>query len=92
MNEHPDEVYTVTGLELDTSSECIYILSGYMGDNNWAADELIHVPEAQSNFEVIKNMTMDEMVEELIPLITGLCEDGIPSHAAVKKWLSSKPE
>lgn len=91
MNEHPNEVYTVVGLNLETD-DASYFLSGYMQGNNWYADELIHVPEPKSVFEVIKNMTIEEMGSELLPMMLALCEEGVPSPEVVREWLSGKPE
>lgn len=87
MNEHPNEIYTVTGLDFTHDSECIYVLSGFMGDNTWASDELIHVPEAKNPFETIKNMTVDEMASALLPLLSGVLKDGVPSKEYMKAWL-----
>lgn len=91
INEHPDEVYTVTGFNFDYE-DCPYILSGYLADNTWAADELIHIPEAKDNFEVIKNMTIEEAPEILTKMILELCEDGMPSQNCIAEWLSAKPQ
>lgn len=90
MNEHPDEVYTVEGYDLN-NEQCPYILSGYMSSvgGNWSADELIHVPEPASRFEVIKNMTLEEMAKGFIPMIMELCEDGVPSEETAMEWLRS---
>lgn len=90
MNEHPDEVYTVTKLDLD-QEPCIYVLSGYMGDNTWAADELIHIPEPTSVFEVMKNLTREESPAFILSMIHHLCKDGIPSLETVLTWLDSQP-
>lgn len=87
---HPDEIYTVTGLNLDYD-DCMYVLSGYLGDNTWAKDELIYVPEAHTQFEVMKNMTIDEAPEIIMNLIHELCEDGVPSPEYIKNWLQTKP-
>lgn len=91
MNEHPDEVYTVTALDL-SQDECIYILSGYMGDNTWAADELIHIPEPTSMFEVMKNLTIKETPDFIFNMIHHLCEDGLPTKETIATWLNTKPE
>ncbi len=91
MLAHPDEVYTVVELDFNYDS-CPYVLSGPMGNNTWAQDELIYVPQAQTRFEVIKNMTLQEMATELIPMIAGLCEDGVPSPELVETWLNGAPE
>ena len=88
MNEHPDEVYTITKYDL-AYEDCPYRLSGYMSDNTWASDELIHVPEPQNRFELLKNMTVEEMARELIPMVMELCEDGVPSEELVLDWLNS---
>lgn len=88
MNEHPDEVYTI--VEYDYNYEtCPYRLSGYMSDNTWSSDDLIHVPEPQNRFELLKNMTIEEMARELIPMVMELCEDGVPSEELVLDWLNS---
>lgn len=91
MQTHPDEVYTVEGFDFSVSDECIYVLSGAMSGNTWAADELILVQEPQTVFEVIKNMTIEEMADELIPLIQRFCEDGIPTKDSMLEILKSDP-
>lgn len=91
MNEHPDEVYTVVSLDLSGGEDCIYVLDGAMGGNTWAADELIHVPDPESNFEIIKNMSLDEMAAGLFPLLFDIIEDGVPSSEIMKEWLKAKP-
>lgn len=90
MNQHPDEVYTITKVDFNYE-DCPYFLSGYM-DTNWAADELILVPTPTSRFEVIKNMTLQEMAKDLLPMVLDLCEDGVPTQELVSEWLSSAPE
>ena len=90
MNEHPDEVYTVENLDL-SSDDPQYILSGAMGNNTWYSDELILVPMPESIFEVIKNMTLEEMSQNLFPMVLGQCEEGVPSPELVEQWLSSNP-
>ncbi len=90
INEHPDEVYTIIGLDFNYDDP--YILSGYMDDTTWGAACLIHLPEPESNFEVIKNMTIEEMAEQLFPLLAGICEDGVPSKELMLEWLEQKPE
>jgi ribA/ribD-fused uncharacterized protein len=45
MNEHPNEVYTITEIDTSMNNDCVYVLSGYMSDNTWAADELIPVTD-----------------------------------------------
>lgn len=45
MNEHPDEVYTIVATDETLRNECIYVLSGFMGGNTWAADELLLVTD-----------------------------------------------
>ena len=89
MNEHPDEVYTVTGFDFN-QDPCIYKLSGFMADNTWAADELILVPEAQNKFELIKNADVGEISELLFNAIQELCEDGMPTHEEIADWLMAK--
>lgn len=90
MNQHPDEVYTITKVDF-SYDVCPYFLSGYM-DTNWAADELILVPIPASRFEVIKNMTLQEMAKDLLPMVLDLCEDGVPTQELVSEWLSSAPD
>lgn len=90
MNQHPDEVYTITKVDF-SYDDCPYFLSGYM-DTNWAADELILVPIPASRFEVIKNMTLQEMAKDLLPMVLDLCEDGVPTQELVSEWLSSAPD
>lgn len=89
MNEHPDEVYTVVGFDFSNDSPCIYKLSGAMSGNTWASDELICLPEPSSHFEIIKNMTLDEMAADLIPLLADIYEGGLPSPELMKEWLSN---
>lgn len=91
MNQHPDEVYTVTALDL-SGDDTQYVLSGFMGDNTWYADELILLPAPESNFEVIKNMTLEEMATDLLPLLAEILEDGLPSPELMKEFLEAKPE
>lgn len=90
MLAHPDEVYTVTALDFNYEN-APYILSGAMGGNNWAQDELIYVPKAQSRFEVIKNMSQEEMASQLLPMVLTLCEEGVPCKELVEMWLAEKP-
>ena len=89
--EHPDEVYTIVDFDFAYES-CPYVLSGYMSDNSWESAHLILIPAPKSRFEVIKNMTLEEMTTQLLPLICELCEDGIPCTEAVQGWLESMPE
>lgn len=91
INSHPDEIYTVVGINFDYET-CPYILSGYLSDNTWAPDELIYIPNAQTNFEVIKNMTLEEAPDILTNMILSLCEDGMPSKETIAEYLSSKPD
>ena len=90
MNQHPDEVYTITKVDF-SYDDCPYFLSGYI-DTTWAADELILVPIPASRFEVIKNMTLQEMAKDLLPMVLDLCEDGVPTQELVSEWLSSAPD
>lgn len=87
---HPEEIYTVTGFDFD-QDPCIYILSGFLGDNTWAKDELIYIPEAKNQFEILKNMTIDEAPDIIFNMIHDLCEDGIPSPEHIREWLENKP-
>lgn len=91
MNEHPDEIYTVEGIDL-SGSDPLYILSGAMCNNTWYSDELILVPTPGSIFEVIKNMTIEEMSKELFPMVLRQCKGGVPSPELVEIWLNSKPK
>lgn len=91
MNEHPDEVYKVEDIDL-SGDDPQYILSGAMGGNTWYSDELILVPTPASFFELIKNMTLEEMAKELFPLVLGQCEDEVPSPELVEIWLKSIPQ
>lgn len=90
MNEHPDEVYTVEDIDLSIDDPQ-YILSGAMGNNTWCSDELILMPAPESIFEVIKNMTLEEMSKDLFPMVLSQCEEGVPSPELVENWLNSKP-
>lgn len=91
MNEHPNEVYTVEDIDF-SSDDQQYILSGAMGGNTWYSDELILVPMPESIFEVIKNMTLEEMSQKLFPMVLGQCEEGVPSPELIEEWLNSKPD
>ena len=89
--EHPDEVYTV--VDINPEYECCpYVLSGYMSDNTWESNHLILLPAPKSNFEVIKNMTLEEMAAQLIPMISDLCEDGVPCEEFISESLEKTPE
>ena len=90
MNQHPDEVYTITGLNLDYDT-CPYELSGAMSGNTWASDELILLPEPTSRFEIIKNMTFEEMRDNLLPMLQELCAYGVPSKQMMEQWLTRHP-
>lgn len=61
-----------------------------MGDNTWAADELIHLPDPGSPYEIIKNMTLDEMAKDLLPLIGQALKRGELTTEDMKEWLSGK--
>lgn len=91
MNEHPDEVYKVEDIDL-SSDDPQYILSGAMGGNTWYSDELILVPTPESVFEVIKNMTLEEMSQKLCPMVLSQCEEGVPSPELIEEWLNSRPD
>ena len=92
MNEHPDEVYTVTAIDTTRDEgEICYCLDGYMSGNNWYSDELIHIPAPSSRYEVIKNMTLDEMATDLLPLLSKILEDGLPSNQLFKEFLEAAP-
>lgn len=90
MNQHPDEVYTITGLNLNYDT-CPYELSGAMSGNTWASDELILLPEPTSRFEVIKNMTLEEMRDNLLPMLQELCAYGVPFKQTMEQWLKHHP-
>lgn len=92
MNEHPDEVFTVVGFDFSNDDETSYELDGYMSGNNWYADELIHIPAAKSRYEAIKNMTLEEMSTDLLPMLAEICEDGIPSPELFRNFLESAPQ
>lgn len=92
MKRHPDEVYTVVDFDFTNEEEVSYILSGEMAGNNWYSEELILVPPAKSNFETIKNMTKEEMAQQLLHMILAVCEDGIPSPEVFMDWLESSAE
>lgn len=91
MNQHPDEVYTITEIDGETEQPSYY-LSGDMAGENWYSDELILLPEPRSNFEIIKNMTLEEMAQELLNMVFALFEDGVPSTDEIQAWLDSKPK
>lgn len=90
MNEHPYEVYTIVGFDFSNENEVSYILDGYMGGNNWYSDELIHVPKPESRYEVLKNMSLDEMTRGLIPFLAGLMSSEDLSEDFIRKYLSEK--
>ena len=92
MNEHPDEVFTVVGFDFSNDDETSYELDGYMSGNNWYADELIYIPAAKSRYEAIKNMTLEEMSTDLLPMLAEICEDGIPSQELFRNFLESAPQ
>ena len=92
MNEHPNEVFTVVGFDFSNDDETSYELDGYMSGNNWYADELIHIPTAKSRYEAIKNMTLEEMSTDLLPMLAEICEDGIPSQELFRNFLESAPQ
>lgn len=89
--EHPDEVYTIVDIDAEYES-CPYVLSAYMSDNTWESKHLILLPAPKSRFEVIKNMTLEEMTEQLIPMIGELCEDGVPCEESIREWLERLPK
>jgi len=90
MCQHPEEIYMVTGFDYSNDDETGYLLSGAMAGNNWNSSELILMPVAKTRFEQIKNMTLQEMAESLVPMIVyGLCEEGVPNPESVKDWLST---
>lgn len=92
INEHPDEIYEVTGIDQDafnSDNPCMFQLSGAMAGNTWAADELIHVVP-QTRFDDIKAMSFAQMKTGLIQQFIQLCEDGIPSEELVAEWLNEE--
>lgn len=91
MNQHPDEVYTITEIDGETEQPSYY-LSGNMAGENWYSEELILLPKPQSNFEIIKNMTLEEMAEGLLNMVFALFEDGVPNTEEIKAWLDSEPK
>lgn len=36
-------------------------------------------------------MTLEEMSQNLFPMVLGQCEEGVPSPELVEQWLNSKP-
>lgn len=67
MNEHPMEIYTVT--DIDNSYDTPhYVLSGFMGSNDWYADELLYVKPARTLYEQIIQSTEEELAA-LIPVV-----------------------
>lgn len=86
---HPDEVYTITGIDLNYD-ECPYILSGFLGNNTWSSEELILVPDPTDNFEVIKNMTKEEMIAQLPDMLHK--QFGLDlSKKDIQEWINAKP-
>lgn len=63
-----------------------------IGDRVKINNPLLLQPAPQDRFEVIKNMTLEEMSKDLLPMILGLCEEGVPSAELVQEWLCGKPE
>ncbi len=53
--------------------------------------KMIQLPELESNFETIKKMSLDEMADNLIPMLCDILEDGVPSSDLMKAWLEAKP-
>lgn len=51
-------------------------------------------PDVRPNrAEIIANMDIDQMVTRMMDAILyELCEDGVPSKAQIKHWLSDVPE
>lgn len=49
-----------------------------------------HLSDTQSAFESIKNADVNKMSEILISMIHELCEDGIPTHDEMNRWLNTK--
>lgn len=91
MNQHPDEIYTVTGYDF-TPEETAYILSGTMSGNTWFSNELILIPEPKSNFEIIKSMTVEEMSAYFVRIFAEKFQD-IKSmdQESMTAWLLSEP-
>jgi hypothetical protein len=88
--EHPDEIYTVTALNFNYET-CPYILSGFLSGTTFAADELIHVAKAETQFEVLKNATINEMPDILFSMIQELDKDTVITKEELLSWLNSKP-
>lgn len=91
MSEHPTEVYTVVSQNFETDDPS-YFLDGPMAGNNWYADELIHLPAPANRFEIIKNMSLDEMTSDLLPLLMGILEDSMPSPELFRDYLERRFE
>lgn len=86
---HPDEVYTITDIDLNYD-ECPYILSGFLDNNTWSSEELILVPDPADNFEVIKNMTREEMIEQLPDMLHKQFGLNL-SKKDIQEWINAKP-
>lgn len=52
---------------------------------------MMQFPEPKSNFEIIKNMSLDEMAASLLDMLYDVIEDGVPSSEIMKEWLKAKP-
>lgn len=50
-------------------------------------------PEIRPNrAELISSMSLDELAQELVLMLTEFCEDGIPSEEYMKEWLLQPPD
>lgn len=92
MLSHPDEIYTVESVDFDFTDEegnPSYTLSDQMQGNTWYRGELILLAPPKTLFERIKEMTLDEMSAQIVPIMQEICMDGIPTPEEVRAFLSS---
>lgn len=89
--EHPDEVYCVVKHKFFAHT-CWYVLSGEMSGCQCGVEDIIPVIERKSRFESFKEMSLDEMASQMIPLIYyQLCSKGLPKEKEIQQWLGSCP-
>ena len=60
--------------------------------HNCGSDCPGHESRIKTNGDRIRSMTNKEMSTDLIPLIMGVCEDGVPSEELFLEWLQSEAE
>lgn len=92
MLNNPDGTYTVESVDFDFTDEegnPSYTLSDQMKGNTWYRDELILLPAPKILFEKIKEMTLEEMSVQIVPIMQRVCKDGIPTPEEVRAFLSS---